>query len=1139
MAKLVIAVLLVSVTAWADKYTRQQNVKIEVTLSERAKPLPPKAAAPTARPITADAALALEARRMTYHADQEAILLKLIATTPDSEVDEKADLYFRLGELYARQQRLQRLRAGEAAIANDRAKEAAAAEQAKQYLLKAVKAYKALTDTDAFRNYPKMDLVLFYYGFTLQGGKYMKEARAVYDKLLKNYPSSRYVPEAHLAFADYHWEQGQLADAEARYKLVLKFPKSSVYWYALYKLGWIHLNLGRFQEALETFFQVAQGTKLDAKQDTLHRAAKHDFVRAYAEIGKSEKAFDAFKRVDQKYAFTMLATLADLYLEQGKSDKGIYVYRELMKIAPRDKNVCAWQYNVAHLTLSMQGASNNDKVTEIENLNRLWAALARKQVLPKAEAQDCHDNAAAMSGELARAFHSEAARTQNPETLAYAEKLYKVYLDTFPDAEDYARTRYYYAELLWSRAKAETKPRLRADLWERAALAFGDAIKTGKLDAKLLKESAYAAVLAWIEAVGTDRQDDKTMDKKIEARPIPAREQKMLAAFDFYIRNVPNPDEDVRVGIKFLTGNFYRRYGHYAQAIPIFEEIIDKHPTHETAEFAANLLLDTYNVLENEPALIALVDKLLTNTKIMTGRDDLAKRLKDLKRTAQIRGANKLRRAKDYASLVECGLAFLDIYNRDPLAKDNDEILFAAGSCFEDGRSIDAAIRMYNLLERYFPKSKLAARAIARLGKAYGDIAFYEQAAEQLELYAKKYAGEKDAYDALSDAVTFRKGIGDDAKAIDDTKYFVRTFGTSKPADAANAAFSLTSIYEKQGNADAVIRHLREYIRVHGAKGGRDKLVIAHARIGQLLFEQSCPIKGADGMCVKIVRSRAVAKVQSRTRAQQPQQCGPESKIKLTIVERDSRKVHEALAEFAAASRELTLSEPVRRSAAAPARGTAGPGLLGPAAPRARTGEPTTKDSGEARHFVALGKLAEADVELERYLGAKFPANLDFDPSNKAMRQKSLARFDEWFAQKRKLGDTAKGKYEAVLAIKDNAASIAAAARIGQIAQNFSDALFTAEIPKDLRTGPYSTEKVEAYCDKLTETAEPLESKALEAYDICLHKSTELGWFSDWSRLCERELGQIRPDKYPTASELRGESNFVARLITIEPPANW
>ena len=75
--------------------------------------------------------------------------------------------------------------------------------------------------------------------------------------------------------------------------------------------------------------------------------------------------------------------------------------------------------------LSMAGATNADKVNEIENLVRLYGALKTTKVLPAAEAPECHDNAAAMSGELARAYHSESAKTKNPETLAYAEKLYK------------------------------------------------------------------------------------------------------------------------------------------------------------------------------------------------------------------------------------------------------------------------------------------------------------------------------------------------------------------------------------------------------------------------------------------------------------------------------------------------------------------------------------------------------------------------------------------------------------------------------------------------------------------------------------------------------------------------------------------
>src|SRR5262249_9832434 len=279
------------------KKKRNQGEKAAVPLPERAKPTQPKPQDKSEfKPeLTADTVLSIEGLVSNIRNEQEQILAQLIDQTPDTEVEEKSDYYFRLGELYAKQQRLYRLKSAEAAIAVDKAKtpqqkaqaQAAAnkaGDMAKTYLLKAVKTYKGLTDNDAFRNYPKMDMALFYYGYTLQGGKYMKEARAVYDKLLKNYPNSKYVPEAHLAFADYYFENNHLADPKARYKMVLKFPKSSAYWYAMYKMGWIHLNLQRFQEALETFFQVANATKNDKKQEVLNRASKKDFVRAYAEI---------------------------------------------------------------------------------------------------------------------------------------------------------------------------------------------------------------------------------------------------------------------------------------------------------------------------------------------------------------------------------------------------------------------------------------------------------------------------------------------------------------------------------------------------------------------------------------------------------------------------------------------------------------------------------------------------------------------------------------------------------------------------------------------------------------------------------------------------------------------------------------
>jgi hypothetical protein len=288
--------------------------------------------------------------------------------------------------------------------------------------------------------------------------------------------------------------------------------------------------------------------------------------------------------------------------------------------------------------------------------------------------------------------------------------------------------------------------------------------------------------------------------------------------------------------------------------------------------------------------------------------------------------------------------------------------------------------------------------------------------------------------------------------------------------------WSLTSLYEQ----DRAVVHLRAYLRNHGAKGGTDRAVIAHARIGELLWKQSCPFDGVDGLCVK-------ATERART-------CGAGTTRALATTRRDQRKVREALVAFAAAIK---------------------------AYERGRIND------AAARYYYAQAKLAIADAELERYLASAVPRGLDFDPKTTAVRTASLKRFSEWLEQKQKVGGKLMQQYEAVLSIKDAASSITGVARIGILSQSFASALTTGEPPRGART---------EYCSAMTDVAEPLEAAAVEAFAVCLAKSTELGWFEESSRQCERELIRTKPADFPPATELRVQPLLYAPVIDLEPP---
>jgi len=117
----------------------------------------------------------------------------------------------------------------------------------------------------------------------------------------------------------------------------------------------------------------------------------------------------------------------------------------------------------------------------------------------------------------------------------------------------------------------------------------------------------------------------------------------------------------------------------------------------------------------------------------------------------------------------------------------------------------------------------------------------------------------------------------------------------------------------------------------------------------------------------------------------------------------------------------------------------------------------------------------------------------------------------KWFADKQKLAGDVMKSYESVRGIRCGGAAwaVAAAAGVGQTSQNLSDFLFAAGIPKDVRTGPYAEDGVIAYCDALTEKAEPLGKLSVDACSFCLNLSTNLNWFNDWSRYVRARLGKF------------------------------
>ena len=262
-----------------------------------------------------------------------------------------------------------------------------------------------------------------------------------------------------------------------------------------------------------------------------------------------------------------------------------------------------------------------------------------------------------------------------------------------------------------------------------------------------------------------------------------------------------------------------------------------------------------------------------------------------------------------------------------------------------------------------------------------------------------------------------------------------------------------------------------------------DREITADVEKGRQLWEQSCPVAPVDGACVRLVSTPHV-------KGATPSRCGPDHVQEIVVVARDATKARAAAAAFHDAIVKFEAH------------------------------------GGDARAAYARAKLAELDVDYEAFLAHEVPAHLDFRVKANAVK------FSTWLAAKTSAARALKDKLQRIADLHDSAITIASAARIGQLALGFTNALYSSEIPAELKT---DISAVEDYCDRLVGAADPFEQESFDSFKSCLVLSTKLAWFDDSSRICERELSRIRPEDYPLVIEHHVDPTVTAP-IEVEGP---
>ena len=206
-------------------------------------------------------------------------------------------------------------------------------------------------------------------------------ARKYFKRLIKDYPKSKFIPYAFLAFGDYFFDQKQLEDALKFYDKVMQFPESPIYGYAKYKEGWVYYNLGDFKQALATFVERHRAQRRRAAPAAIEDA------EARARQG-SEEGLGARLRA-HRHAGEGVGLLPSHRRRLRDDDDGA-ARRALQRAGPvpgldqglpqpdgarrpSSPKLCFWQGEVMKNTLSATGSrASPDNVKELQRLGAVY-----------------------------------------------------------------------------------------------------------------------------------------------------------------------------------------------------------------------------------------------------------------------------------------------------------------------------------------------------------------------------------------------------------------------------------------------------------------------------------------------------------------------------------------------------------------------------------------------------------------------------------------------------------------------------------------------------------------------------------------------------------------------------------------------
>ncbi len=713
--------------------------------------------------------------------------LKEIISNSPAQGDQKAEMLLRLADLYFEEGRdlyLTEMATFQKCFDDEFnkpggkpeevCKQEAFVKESRSWQDKSIKLYKQILQS--YPQYARADEATFYLGQALADTNQPDAANNEFTRLVKTYPESKWVPDAYVLIGEYWFEKNEAYKALNAYQKAAAYKEHEKYAFANYKLAWCYYNVGDYPTAIEKMkavvaYSMSQsgGEAVQQKKTLqLQEEALKDLVRFFADAGEMDEAYEYFNKLGKKELIRdMLKRLASTYFEQGKFEQAIQTYRRLIAEDPSGPAAPDFQNEIIQAYTKI--GKKEDTLAEIDRLLKNYgkqSSWARTNAANQEAVKSAEEFIEKNLRTVAINYHNEAKKlktgAQAAKTYELAEQAYVVYLQEFPESKYSYEVRYSFSELLYTVKKYDQ--------------AYEQYMKVVSIDPKG-QHSRFCAESAIFAAEEMIKRDAKAgggagpdPGKKTDALPLSDWEQKQLAALDQYAKLFPE-DKKTR-NIIYKSAYLLYNKNQFKEASERFNVVIASDPKSREAEQAANLILDSFALVEDW-------DSLKKNSKLYfdqagLGSDAFKKEVYGIYENASLKfieinfkkNPDKARGAADYWAF----------YQEFPTSQNADLALNNASVYYHELGKITESMKVRHELINKFPKSKFYKDQVAAIGFDYESIANFTEAAnwyEKLFALDKAHPG---AADALFSAALFRNSLGQWEQAIKNYQQYMSAY---------------------------------------------------------------------------------------------------------------------------------------------------------------------------------------------------------------------------------------------------------------------------------------------------------------------------------------------------------------------------